>query len=807
MSEPTQDYTIQHTSLSSSSDGEEELQGSSQIPPLESVDSSRKRPRSPSSPPMSFSEDDDDDDDGDDTNHPSRSSSSTTSTAGKGSETGVPNASSSSSSDLPPAKRIAVEDGNGGSKPKPVDTKAFFQNAPADAGPQPSATSFQSAGGGTKCLAIICGRTDHQSFTSTETGSTFNTCKVRVILGQPDLGKSIEYDETNDMMVFTIPDPHELEAAKQEKKRTGAKTLGKITKYEDHRIKLGVSHFISVKDKKTLPGIRVGTIAWVEGLRCGSSISKDGRIFYQLSALELYPVEAIGANPSRICEFLRRTWPAEKLWYHETPFVTEEEIKNGASRAGEKPMVIPICGIDNSEKLSEYFSVANEKGFFAATRNTTSDAKKFFYLPKSVSDEIVERQKTDPSVVLPDPGLACLSDCKEFFIKATLEFVIQQWDTSKSKTMEGALTDPDLRRHYEVMLTAMNTSGLEFLGATDPRQWAILWHHIPLMGGVALWVEDRAVTGKRQDNLNRHSLMERARSTRGPDDPRALGLGVQMRQFPGAFCRGLVFNMIEYLERYALRCDFATASMLMGAREGDAEDPKRLISLPQRYGEETVTVYRPNNVKIEVPVKLNKDPDGFVGLHMTQKFDGNMRTLHNEYTKDGIYYVLLPTEIEGKILAPADDETDERVKANGKLVRHQYAQSAAKWIPKIQSAEVYHICTEGASSIEAFNALKQEWAKADPEKEPSKYAAGQWLSYHKLVDCPPGPASTVTPYLVYALEKPQSPEIEARRQKTLDDCVRAWFQGPTGVQEQKRPGYTIRNPIPTDSDKAMEDAF
>jgi len=710
----------------------------------------------------------------------------------------------------PALKRQAVDGSNGKPEPVPVDADAIFDTACEAAGPAPSKSTFQSSAGGTKCLIVVCSRVDHQAHGQPD-GSTFDVCKVAAIIGKPDPGKSEKYDEANEKMVFTIPDPYEFDEAKKTARRNGDKKFPKISKFEDHSVPIYVPHMISVKNKKMLPGVGYCTVAWAEGLQCTGNVGKGNKVYYDLTAKNIVPVEAIGFDPSMIVDFIKRAWPAESMWYHETPYVSEEDIKNGASRAGDKPLVIPICSLDDPETMKKTYKVGNDRGFFAAMRVRPENSGDFFFPPKSLRDEINELQKTDKSVEMPSGKDARISDCRKFFIKLTMGFTLQQWDVSKSKSMVGAAQNPQLRQHYEFLYTAYSTCGLRSLGVSYPPHWAVIQHHIPLMDGVLLGIEDRLETSKRQENLNRNSIRQRALNESGPDDPEAIGLGLGMRQAPGIFPKGIVFDTREYLRTYALRCDFRAASVLLGARDDDYKNPKQRIPLPQKCSEETVIVYRNNN-KTELPVKLNKDPDGFLCVQMTQKFDGNMQKLHREYTKDGMYYVLLPIEIIGNIQAPSDREegeekSDAKEQTMGKLTRRPYAVEASKWVAKIDSPEVLRICTEGVTSLKAFNDLKEEWAKADPKKESSKYAAGQWLSYYRLADWPDVPGEGDPPYLVYAIEKPQSPEIEARKKKAVDDCVKTWFDGPSGVYKQKRAGYTLLNPAPSDADKIMEDAF
>lgn len=682
-------------------------------------------------------------------------------------------------------------------KLKKVDRAAFYANVTKEVGKAPEAKDLASGGGGTTAFGIVVGRPDWREYKTTvgTEGGTFCVTTVSVLLGMCDPATKIDIDEATQEVVFTIPEPYKLAEAKKQKRETQSKKFIQIDETVEHRIKLYSVIRITVRDTKSLPGVVWPCVVRLEGLQCVGNLGNKGGVFYDVTAKEVVPVSAINKDPTAMCEFFRRIMDPETLWHEEMPYVTEEMVKSGqGSRVGRKPLCIPLVPMDNKELLGDLFPIGHDRGFFAGVRSQNTKPDMFFRVPKAVLDDVAAQHKAGKTnVKAPDPMAAGISNWKGFYISAAWDIVIHQWDSRKFPAMAGALEDPNKRQHYEFIGNAFATMGLSCMGVSHPQHWAIAYRHVRFMDGFSIWVEDCIGTSKGNVNIARRRIMDIARESNGPDDPQAIGLGHEMRQLPRMYCRGVMLDVRTYLRKFALRVNFADATVLMGYLPGDAENPKRALIYKSLHGEETVNVYRQNQ-PTPVSVKLDEDPVGHACLNMTQMYGCNLRKIDTEYTENGTYYVL--TAIMPKQTRP-DGEGDPVVYPN--------ALEAAKWIPQIESAEALRICEEATKSPGDYERLKQEWRTANPERDPSKHAAFQYLDRCCLADWPETADSDDTTCLVYAIQKPPEAAIVMRNDKTIDQVVHAWKHGPMGSIGRNRPGMRIRNPKPRDAvDEEMD---
>jgi hypothetical protein len=677
------------------------------------------------------------------------------------------------------------------SAPTPVDSTQVMGTLLDGTAEAPKEESLRTNSRGTRCHALVCGDVEAKTHTSLKKeGSSFDTCKVKLLFGMIDPSPSgAEYDEKKKAMIFRVPEPFAYDRAKAA--NDGKEGGISVENYIDREIPVHKMHFVKVNNKKSLPGVRIGSIVKVEGLQCTNRVWQ-GKVFVDFVATNITPVEGIGCDGSAMVEFLRRTWPSENIWIEEPPSVTEEEVKKRLkSRLGDQPIVLPICAEDDTEKFGSLFKFTQEKGVLAVTRNIFGEPSRFFKLPQKTYDELKEEKNTNPAIEIPRSSNARYSDCLQFSIRASWNIVVQQWDISKSEAMRGGGTNSERRQHFEVMVSAYGTSGLESLGASYPPHWAILSHHIPMMDGMIVGVPNTVRTTSTQGNVERNASLGIAKANGAPEE--SAKLGKAMRMIIDLKCLSAVIDTEAYLRRYALRCPFAEAVKILGCGDPSAQ---RII-LPKQHGEEPVRKYRDNTPYYET-VKLDKEMKNIMCLNMTKRCNGNMVTINKEYAEGGVYYILIPTAI-----IPDIKRDPERPNQPIALITAR-AKAASEWVDKIAPEEVLRICTEGVKTIANFEALKSEWAKADPEAEPSKHAAGKWMSYHRLADYPDEPDKEDPPCLVYAIKKQDESVVKAKR-ATLDACVDSWFHGPGGVYCQKRPGYTLRNPMPKEEEK--DDGF
>lgn len=247
-----------------------------------------------------------------------------------------------------------------------------------------------------------------------------------------------------------------------------------------------------------------------------------------------------------------------------------------------------------------------------------------------------------------------------------------------------------------------------------------------------------------------------------------------MRQLPRVWCRGIMLDVPSYLRKYALRCSFATATVLMGAHPGDAADPSRTIRITGQCGEDQ-RVDKDGKVVVE---KLDFKPEGFVCLNALTE-PTNLRKLDERVDQ---YYVLTTFTPKPQRM-PGDDS---------KMTAMISAKRQAELVPLIRDQDIIlAICLQATKSY-ADKATLENDAKAEGASDSLK-AAAEWLSL-----CIWGDTSydydTAPPYLVFATFKPMAPRIVQERAEAMQIAARAWTQGPSGAITQGRAPVRINAP-------------
>lgn len=702
------------------------------------------------------------------------SDSATTATAKRPRDNGLPSVGGSvppppplDSQSQPPRKRVKVS------------AAELFASVQDTAGAAPTQKELAISSGGTECYAIVVGKPNPRTFE----GSTFTVVNLNVILGMVDPAKNLLVDEKTNEILFDIPDPDEWAAAQAEKKRTGSKEYVEIKKRMTHRVALYQPQRLAVLNKTQLPGVDYPSVVRVIGLKCKGRRSKaykhkktgemiPSRLWFDLNAEDVQPVDCLGMDATALTKYLQECGIVSD-WHQEEPFGSDTQIK-ASYMAGKKPLAVPMVRMDDKEAIDRIYECYQDRGFTATIRPESFSSESFFYLPAPTKKKYEAEKERDSKVKIPNASDASLNNWKDFGIRASWDVIINQWDTSVHPSM-----NPKNSLSYETTITAYSDC-LWSAGLSHPAQWAVFRYHIPFIGGVLICKEDRKGTCSMKKTIERHTIMASA----GPEHANYKGIG--LKQLMRSWCCGAVMDVPSYLRKYALRCSFATATVLMGSEPGDAENEKRRIFITGQCGVDL----RFDKDKNPVETKLDFNPKGFVCLNaLTERT--NMRTFDKEKVEQ--YYVLttlspLPKRIPSTNPAVPD-----------KLSAMPSAKRQAELVSKIGDAEVLAICTDACRTYADKTAM-EERCKADGASE-SMQAAAEWLSL-----CTWGDTSydfeTAPPYLVFATLKPPEPRVVQERAKALEIAIRAWRQGPSGAITQGRAPVRINAPAKDSVDLA-----
>lgn len=705
--------------------------------------------------------------------------------------------STSSSSAGPPSGKTTnpFRRNDNGKRPRPAPTEVFA-SLQAMMGSAPTTRDLSLSTGGTSCYGVVVKEPVYNSYPTKKEGGRFDVARVTVLMGLPDPGKGVTVDERTREVIFTIPDPYEWEQAVRAKQESGSKAFIEVDKHVEHRLGLDRPVRLSVPNMTDLPGVRMGAIVRIDGLNCKSYRGTQGAREFQFGyeAKDIGPLPAVGADPARMVRFLKEAGVLSR-WHREEPLTTEEELKQTHAYGGRAITVVPIVRKDDEPErvMAAFPGTTAERGFVAMVRPSPDAPERFFQVPsydRKVAEAAAEKDK---SVKVPKETEAGLDNYRSFSIKASWDVVVTQWDTARHPAMGMS---PDRALTYETTVTAWSRA-LWTTGVSHPQLWATMRFHVQLLDGVLAFQEDRGKTSEVQANLNRHMRMQNAAQA-DPADPAALGVGI--KQLPRVWCRGVALDVRGYLRRAALRCSFPTATILMGAQEGDADNERRAIRLMGRVGEEKIL-----DPKTRAPtggtIKLDFRPEGFVCLNATTQYT-NMRLLDRELDQ---YYVLTP-------IAPRFEMDPSASQVEGpQMMSMRNARRCEELVHRIKDAEVLAICQRATRGPGDFAALRDEFMAAemsDPAAD-SKRAAGEWLSYSYLGDYAQNPAALAeedTPWLVFGTfrdDAAQNARMQEEQEKALAMAIEGWAQGPSRVFAGGRATVRLNAPD-TEADRLVK---
>lgn len=677
-----------------------------------------------------------------------------------------------------PAAATAITAASHGTSEPPAKQFKFpegFLSHVQQAGATPEASKFAVSYGGTQCYAIVMSEPDGKTHVL-EGGAQFKVTKTRCLLGMIDVVNNIDVDEASREAIFHIPDPDELKAACEKRKASGGIGFVKVDKYEDHRMPLDQPHKVDVHGMTKLPGVQWPSVVRIEGLICKGKrgkapVDKDGnprlddrgnpipsRIWYSLNSENICPLECLGNDPSLISRYIRECG-AMTTWHREAPFATEEELKR-QSPAGDMPLIMPIVRIDDPEAFGEHFNCSKDRGFQATIRpEAMLSSANFFYLSKPTKNELKAELKKQgrPESDLPNPKHVDLDNCDQFSICATWPVVVMQWDRSKHPKMSRGTP-----KKYEFQVSAYGTS-LWSAGLSHPTHWAIFRYHIPFIGGVLMCQENRAGTCKVAHNIQRHKMM----SHYAAEDPHSIGAGLEdfVNQYPKMWSRGVIMDVPSYLRKYALRCSFKTAAVLMGHPAKDCDDKSRPLRIFGQYGVETM-IKTSGKAEEERKVDLNFNPDGFICLNSVDK-QTPLRQLNEQIDQ---YYVLTS-------MTPMIERIDTP-DGGSMLSAMLNAKRQIDLVSQIGDQEVLEICQKACLSEAEKSAMIAKSQK--PDASPSLRAAGEWLRSSIMGVTSAQPVER-PPFLVFGTYKQPTGVEKQRLDAAFATAVQGWTKGPSGV--------------------------
>lgn len=640
----------------------------------------------------------------------------------------------------------------------------FMSSLQAGVGLAPTFEQLSRGGGGADCYGIVVNEWKGKSYPTADT--TFKVTMVNILLGAFDPSNGMLLDEATNELVFDLPDPDMLKAAMELKKKNKSTERIIIKERLEHRVALDQAQRIKIIGTTELIDVPFPAVVYIEGLRCKARRDKSGKMWYDLNATKVTSVACTTLDASKMVEYVKNCG-ALSSWHHEEAYATESEL-SGNDRGGKRTLVVRAVRLDNEQGIADQYPMSQERGFVAAVRVDKHGPENFFYYPKDARaafDKLHESKQVKPAT--PDPKFACLDNCKEFGIRAIWPLTVTQWDTRKNPAMSinKALV-------YDISLKVYGKA-LSWAGLSHPRHWVIFSPHTRYMDGILMCQEDRKGTGSVSHNIGRAMAIKGASSVSHNIAMGAAGT----KQYTSVWSRGVVMDVAGYLRKYALRCSFTTASILMGAEPGDAASNRKLTLAgiigheKDRDGKEVTLDFRPNN---------------FVCLNATQQYR-NLRTLNERVDQ---YYVLTCFIPMG----------------------HTNLVKLEALTPRIKDAQVMEICKslcgkppavkEGEESITIFSVIDayQKDSKLSGASDSFK-AAGEWVSLCDLGDTPfksPASGEDEEPaYLVFATFKPASAEIEDRQKKEMELACLAWTKGPAGAIEQGRAVIRL-NPPPQD---------
>lgn len=671
-------------------------------------------------------------------------------------------------------------------------------------GEAPTPAQLSTRSHGTDCYAIVVSKPDAKGHNLTDengkpTGAQFQVTSVRVILGTPDMAKNILIDEKEKQVVFTIPEVDAYMAAMKQRRKSGSTEFVKVDKTEERLVNLFQVHKVTVKQMFGFEGVEFPCVVRLVGLTCSGARAKvkengkylkdengeqvySDRIFYDLNATNVVPLETVGRDPTKVIRYLESCGVMSN-WHHEEPFVSDEDLANNQHRAGKNPLVIPIVRKDDAETAEQMFGqyATVERGFMATVRpEKTLDVRNYFYLSKPERNKYQGQSAggKNSDVKMPDASEAKLGRCDVFSVCAKWSLAITQWD----KSVHPDMSCKDALR-YEVEVAAFGES-LWSAGLSHPQHWAVFRYHLPFIGGVLLCQEDRSGTCGAQGNVSRHHIMKTAK----PGSPESLGFASpltpeelemqrknpysvpprpNMRQIVKAWSRGVILDVPGYLRKYGLRCSFATAIFLLGMPKKDATDQERPLMHTGKYGVEK-TMVRDGKIETVKDVHLKFNPEGFVCLSALPE-QQSLRALNQRIDQ---YYVL--TTLSPRLERVQGDLTGENLTA----MKNAAIQAAV--VPRIQDDEVIAICKEACKTYPQKVALEKQ--AMQPDASDSLKAVGKWLAAAALGDENYADDLVTPSYLVFATYKDGaefSEFLKDRSEASFQTTVRGWTQGPS----------------------------
>lgn len=667
--------------------------------------------------------------------------------------------------------------------------QVVYTSVSALMGARPSMREFSYSTAGTSIFGIVMRDPVPRGY-KTQKGSAFSTVSVLVMLGVPDESTDVKFDVDAREIVFDIADPEEWEKALRVKKETGSSEFIKVSKRVHHRIGIDVAVYVSIPNREKLPGVCAGSVVRLDGLTCKSfRDKKNNNVFrFGLEAKDASLVPAVGSDPSRMVRFVRESG-ALSTWHYEEPFETEEEIERKKAFAGKRYTIVPLVRSDDEpgRVMAALPPCTPQRGFVALTRPTPDAPRYWFQVPGYIAKAAREANKRDSTVRVPSEREAGLANYEGFAAKGTWTTVITQWDSAVHPGMgmpPATAAEWDPERHpalgvppdralsYEIDTTVWSNL-LHTTGISHPQLWAVFRFHVGMMDGVLAVQEDRIRTSRMQGNIDRE-MRKKNRARMDPNDPKAAGIG--LKQLPQVWCRWMTLDVRGYLETAALRCSFPTATVLMGAQEGDAENPGRQLPLPRRVG----TKQLDDENKTEV--LLDFRPEGFVCLNATMAYK-NMRTLNREVAQYYVVTAIAPRAIAKPGEVPYDSESGSMEMYN--------LRKCQEVVHLIQDAEVLEICKRATASDMEYGRLLSEYETVgadDPARE-SKQAAAAWLYHSALRDCCEARNEEDTPWLVFGtFDPPASQQRQGDRNEVEGELQRAidgWRLGPTLIKEDE----------------------
>lgn len=660
-------------------------------------------------------------------------------------------------------------------------------------GDAPTTADLSTRAKGTACYGLVMNQPKDKKNTVRKTGAAFHVTQLRVKLGVPDFAKDVLYDEKNDTIEFVMPDADALEAAKREREKTDK--FVPVEKTDTYKVDRSGVHWLKVPDTSSLPGVEFPSVVRITGIHATASRAKlknketgeflvdetgapiYGRVFKDMNATAVTPLECVGRSPSRMVRYICESG-AMSNWYHEMP--PYDAQVDGWNKGGDRPLIIPIVRLDDEEAWDRFFPVSEDRGFRALIRHEemTHKPERYFYLPTPTRKAYEDRAKNDKSVRIPSAGDVTMDNCDEFGICVNWSIVVTQWN----KKIHPAMSEEN-PQVYDINLSAYG-SGLWSAGLSHPQHWFVFRHHIPFIGGVLMCQENRVRTKDYKMNAPRRQEMQLA--PRG--SPVALGIGPHMKQAPAVWSRGVLLDVESYLKKYALRCSYATATVLLGKSPGEAE--KQGVQLDYnggKCGEEFIKDKDGEFTKHTTPLRFT--PEGFFCFNAAQDvvyLDEENLTIDQYYVLTGFVPRLdrRPGSLDGK-------QTTAMLNAR-KMV---------ELVPKIQDEEVLAICKDAVLDVKHQHDAVERWSQ--PGVTESQRAAAEWLKCAQLAamsyDMRRRP-----PYLVFATRKPSSALATERSEEAFANAVRGWSLGPT--RALMNAPIRINKPNEDELDAALDQA-